>query len=122
MTQQVTAVTWLAIPIQQQRQLIALLSQLVYRQLSATSIEERSDECSDSFTPGRERQDSRSSPGSLGGGLCRAIALCSRGWGAQEEAQPIVIVECGTQFPVADAVTGRTVMAQRVESHAADQG
>src|SRR5512143_372396 len=73
MTQQVTAVTWLAIPIQQQRQLIALLSQLVYRQLSATPVEERSDECSESFTPGREQQDSRSSPGALGGGLCQAI-------------------------------------------------
>ncbi|MBS1247801.1 MAG: hypothetical protein H6R48_590 [Proteobacteria bacterium] len=62
MTQQLTGVNWAAIPLRQQRRLIALVGQLAYRRLSLTAREDRSDERHSGFTPQRERQDSRLPP------------------------------------------------------------
>ena len=44
--------------------------------------------------------------------LARAIALCGSWTGlAEEQAQPVRIVESGAEFATADAVTRRAVMA-----------
>ena len=53
----------------------------------------------------------------------RAIALWgSRGWGAQEEAQLIVIIERGPEFPTADAVARGAVMTQHIQGDATNHG
>jgi len=57
------------------------------------------------------------------GGEARAIALCgSRGWGAEEEAQPVIIIKGGAAFAATEAIAGRAVVAQQVEGHATHQG
>ena len=55
--------------------------------------------------------------------LSRAIPLCGRWTGlTEEQAQPVIIVEGGPEFATADAVARRTVVAQHVQGHPADQG
>ncbi len=44
--------------------------------------------------------------------IARALALCGRWTGlAEEQAQPVLIIESGAEFTTADAVTRRAVMA-----------
>jgi len=51
----------------------------------------------------------------------RANALCVSWTGlAEEQAQALIIVECGPEFATADAVARRAVVAQHVQGHAAD--
>ena len=54
--------------------------------------------------------------------ITQAIALCGSRTGlAEEQAQPVLIVESGAEFATADAVARRTVVAQHVQGHPADQ-
>ena len=53
----------------------------------------------------------------------RAIALCGSRIGlAEEQAQPVIIVEGGPEFAATDAVTRRAMMTQDIQGHATDQG
>ena len=62
MTQQLTGVDWAAIPLRQQRRLIARVGQRACRRLSLTAQEDRSDERQRGFTRQREWQNSRLPP------------------------------------------------------------
>jgi len=56
-------------------------------------------------------------------GQRRAIALCGNWTGlAEEQAQPVIIVESGAESATADAVARRAIVAQHVQRHATDQG
>ena len=53
----------------------------------------------------------------------RAITLCGSWTGlAEEQAQPVIIVESGAESATADAVARRAIVAQHVQRHATDQG
>ena len=55
---------------------------------------------------------------SSGGQFLRAIALCGSWTGlAEEQAQAVIIVECGPEFATADAVARRAVVAPHVQGH-----
>jgi hypothetical protein len=52
----------------------------------------------------------------------RAIALCSRwGWCAQEEVQPIAIIERSADFTLTNAIPWGAVVAQHIQGYPADQ-
>ena len=73
MTDQLKAVRWTELAVAQQRRLIAVLARLAYRHLAATTQEDFPNECDNPPGGYERREDSRSPPRSLGGGVREII-------------------------------------------------